>query len=70
MSKRQFSMKKCLLSFIAVLVLARVGYSQSMTRVQAEYFILGTLNDYMGRSLDPREKNLVDRYDAPARTGC
>ena len=56
-------MKKCLLSFIVVLVITKIGYSQSMTKTQAEYFILGTLNDYMGRSLDPREKNLVDRYD-------
>jgi len=57
-------MKICLLSFVLLFALSSTGYSQSMTKIQAEYFILGTLNDYMGRSLDPREKNMLDHYDA------
>jgi hypothetical protein len=32
--------------------------------MQREYFVLGTLDDYMGRQLDPSGKNLFDRYDA------
>ena len=37
---------------------------QQLNKVEREYFILGTLNDYMGRYLDPRDKSLIDRYDA------
>jgi hypothetical protein len=39
-------------------------FGQGLNKIQREYFLLGTLNDYMGRSVDPRDKNLVDRYDA------
>jgi hypothetical protein len=38
-------------------------FSQTEKKSLNEFLILGTLNDYMGRWLDPRQENLLDRYD-------
>lgn len=38
-------------------------FSQTEKKTLNEFLILGTLNDYMGRWLDPRQENLLDRYD-------
>jgi hypothetical protein len=38
-------------------------YAQTENKSLNEFFILGTLKDYMGRDLDPRQENLLDRYD-------
>jgi len=46
------------------LAIANSSFGQKLNKVEREYFVLGTLSDYMGRDLDPREKNLLDRYDA------
>jgi hypothetical protein len=39
------------------------GFSQTEKKTLNEFLILGTLSDYMGRWLDPRQENLLDRYD-------
>jgi len=39
------------------------AYAQTENKSLNEFFILGNLNDYMGRTLDPRQENLLDRYD-------
>jgi len=57
-------MKVSLVCFIVILSCSLTGNAQRMNKVQAECFILGTLGDYMGRNLDPRERALVDRYYA------
>lgn len=36
--------------------------SQAMNKLQAEFYILGTLNDYSGRTYDPGYKNILDQY--------
>ena len=38
-------------------------FSQTEKKTLNEFLILGTLTDYMGRYLDPRQENLLDRYD-------
>jgi hypothetical protein len=38
-------------------------FSQTEKKTLNEFLILGTLKDYMGRDLDPRQENLLDRYD-------
>ncbi|ADY50621.1 hypothetical protein Pedsa_0032 [Pseudopedobacter saltans DSM 12145] len=37
--------------------------AQTENKSLNEFLILGTLKDYMGRNLDPRQENLLDRYD-------
>ena len=49
---------------ILLLIIGKSSLGQKLNKVEREYFILGTLSDYMGRYLDPRDKNVVDRYDA------
>ncbi len=39
------------------------AFAQTENKSLNEFIILGTLNDYMGRKLDPRQENLLDRYD-------
>lgn len=39
------------------------AFSQTEEKPLNEFLLLGTLKDYMGRTLDPRQKNLLDRYD-------
>jgi hypothetical protein len=39
------------------------AYAQTVNKSLNEFFILGTLKDYMGRDLDPRQEKLLDRYD-------
>ena len=39
------------------------AYAQTENKSLNEFLILGTLNDYMGRRLDPEQENLLDRYD-------
>ena len=39
------------------------AYALTGNKSLNEFFILGTLKDYMGRTLDPREESLLDRYD-------
>lgn len=40
------------------------AFAQTNTNKELnEFFILGTLKDYMGRTHDPRYENLLDRYD-------
>jgi hypothetical protein len=48
---------------IILVILFSNAFGQNLNKTQREFFILGTLNDYMGRSFDPRDKNLLDRYD-------
>jgi len=55
--------KKPLITFILI-ILSQALFGQMLNKTQREYFVLGTLDDYMGRQLDPRDKNLLDRYDA------
>lgn len=40
----------------------KVNISQQMDKIQREYFILGTLNDYMGRSLHPDSEDQLEAY--------
>jgi hypothetical protein len=44
--------------------MASNSFAQKLSKTEREYYILGTLGDYMGREVDPREENLLDRYDA------
>ncbi|WP_304067832.1 hypothetical protein [Pedobacter glucosidilyticus] len=48
---------------IFLLKLGFYAFSQTDKKSQNEFLILGTLQDYMGRKLDPRFENLLDRYD-------
>ena len=48
----------------SLIILSQTLSAQQLNKTQREYFILGTLSDYMGRSLNPREKNLLDSYYA------
>lgn len=58
-------MKKIHFLLIVILLLSKLYVqAQGRNKRQNEFLILGTLNDYMGRTLDPREENLLDRYFA------
>lgn len=52
-----------LITFLLI-ILSQALFGQTLNKIQREYFVLGTLDDYMGRQLDPRDKNLLDSYDA------
>jgi hypothetical protein len=55
--------KQFVFLFITVLVLSGFYNSaQSQNKNLNEFFILGTLSDYKGRTLDPKHSNLIDRY--------
>ena len=54
---------KKLLIIISLNAVFQTAWGQVLNKKQREYFILGTLDDYMGRRIDPREVNFVDRYD-------
>jgi hypothetical protein len=41
-----------------------LSFSQTGKKQLNEFLILGTLNDYLGRTLDPRRAHLLDRYDS------
>ena len=53
---------KLLIAFFLTLV-CQGSFGQKLSKIEREYFILGTLNDYMGREPDPELKNYLDRYD-------
>lgn len=55
--------KKPLITFLLIII-SQALFGQILNKTQREYFVLGTLDDYMGRQLDPRNQNLVDSYDA------
>ena len=55
--------KTPLITFLLIIV-SQALFGQTLNKTQREYFVLGTLDDYMGRRLDPRDKNLLDTYDA------
>jgi hypothetical protein len=46
----------------ALIILSQTLSGQPLTKIQREFFVLGTLDDYMGRRLNPDEKNLLDSY--------
>lgn len=47
---------------ISLLFFYNVSVSQNLDKRGREFFILGTLRDYMGRQQDPRDSSLFDRY--------
>lgn len=49
---------------ILFILIASDSFAQKLSKTEREYYILGTLDDYMGRQIDPRDENLLDRYDA------
>jgi hypothetical protein len=49
---------------LSLITITKSTFGQTLNKVQREYFILGTLCDYMGREIEPREAYLLDRYDA------
>lgn len=42
------------------------SHAQSRDKKLNEFLILGTLNDYMGRELNPEDSTLFDRYNYPS----
>lgn len=49
---------------ILFILIASDSFAQKLSKAEREYYILGTLDDYMGREIDPGDQNLLDRYDA------
>jgi len=49
---------------ILFILIASDSFAQKLSKTEREYYILGTLDDYMGRQINPRDENLLDRYDA------
>jgi hypothetical protein len=43
-------------------LLSYASFAQKMSKDERTFFVLGTLNDYMGRQQDPRDSDLLDRY--------
>lgn len=58
--------KPCLKIFLLILFTLITGksFAQKLNKAEREYYILGTLGDYMGRQVDPRDKYLLDRFYA------
>ena len=52
-----------MVTFLFFVICGR-AFGQNLTKIQREYFILGTLDDYMGRNADPRFAKMLDRYYA------
>ncbi len=55
----------CFLLLVVIVLSSCDVFTQQKDKNLNEFLILGTLNDYMGRRLDPRHEDLLERYSSP-----
>jgi hypothetical protein len=53
----------CFLLTVLLFVISNHSNAQSLNKNQSEYFVLGTLKDYMGRTFDSGAKDILDAYN-------